>query len=800
MSFADSDLNSMSRLGLPGLFLWQKLVPAFVFGILSIKWFFPAFVAFSIYVFLLICFRLEKGGVVLLILLFWLGGWYGNFALPDPAGPMPEWMEKREKVLVSGQVHAVHSAPGNKLNILLQDVVCNSTQGQSVLEGYLNWTWEKPDLIPLVGQKVEFVQRVKPATGFRNSGLWDYGFYSRSKNIFYRAYTSGPLKDGELKPYEPDFLQKLRISLRTHILQNAPPTQGGAFFPALLTGDRFFLSKDTVELVRRAGVSHVLALSGLHVGFVASLGFLLAWVVGFVAPGAYLRISRLKLGVLLAAPLVLFYLWLGQFSPSLLRAGCMFGFWGLLLLVDRGHILLDGLFLAVVLILVFSPLSVFDLGFQLSVLAVAGIGLLFPFFRKLLPSGSGALSKGCSFLLAVLYVSLCANIALYPVLVWNFGTVLPNVLFNVFFVPLLGLFLVPVCGFGGLAASYFCPQVSQQLFSAGSWCLEQMLSLVRIAAENGFLPEYASYRPQWEGVLGYYLLLGGVLFLVSHQYKWVKFLVLPLVLLVGLRVYPTFEERGVRMDLLDTGQSQCVVITGPLGSRTVIDGGGSFGDFDMGRAVVGPWLCYGAFPEVDNIFLTHGDSDHAGGLAFLLEKFRVSHFYCNGDMPAGELGERFAKAFAEAGLEPEVLGQGALIFLEPGLSLEIMHPSAGFGGKKNDRSLYLKLVWNGRPLLSVAGDLDRKGIKDLLKSGLDLKSQILILPHHGSAGGYSTQLYDRVDPEIVLAACGVLNRFNFVAEKVRNEFVKREIPLDTTADSGMISISWNSNGTMRRWY
>ncbi|WP_320175391.1 DNA internalization-related competence protein ComEC/Rec2 [Maridesulfovibrio sp.] len=789
------DLIEKSRPGIPGLFLWQVIVPAFVFGILSIQWLLPSMTALLVYLFLVFFFRPEKSAAFLMLMLFGLGHWYGNSVLPPGPGPMPEWMAAREKVQLSGTIQSIKGAPGNRLKILLEDVSCQSKSGVTDLGGYLNWTWDKPDQFPFVGQQVSFVARVKPIHGFRNSGLWDYDFYCRTKNIRYRTYTKGEIKDGGLMPYQPQGLQKLRTSLREHILKNAPPTDGGAIFPALLTGDRFFLSNDSVELIRRAGVSHILALSGLHVGFIVAMGFGLAWLIGLIYPCIYLRIPKMRLGVLFSFVPVLLYLWLGQFSPSLVRAVCMFGFWGLLMFFNRGRVLLDGLFLAVVVILVFVPLSVFDLGFQLSVLAVAGIALLYPVFARLMPSAHNPSLKAVRFALAVFYVSLSANIALLPLIVWNFGVLIPNFLFNILFVPIIGSFIMPVCGVGGLVFSYFSPEISHSLFVVGAKVFDWLLQLVREAASIGLLPEYAFYRPHWEELLIYYLLLGAVLLLVYGKLRQAQLLLVPVVLLLGVRFSGEFGPDRVRMDILDTGQSQCVVITGPEGTRTVVDGGGGFGrTFDMGRSIVGPWLTYGHLPRVDNIFMTHGDRDHAGGLAFLLEKFSVGSFYSNGDVPSGWIGERFEAAFAEKGLNPQILVSGEKVVLEPGLIMEVLHPSPVFTGSTNDRSLYLRLLWNGHPLLSISGDLDRKGIRAVLKHTQDLSSSVLLLPHHGSAGSYSPELYERVAPAMAIAACGFLNRFNFVAKKVISELDKRHVCMYTTSAYGMITVEWNSEG------
>ena len=789
--------NSLSenRSGLPGLFFWEILIPAFVFGILSIKWFIPFLCALLIYFFALFFIFPKKGAALLLLVLFGVGNWYGDFVLPPGPDAMPEWMAQREKVHFTGKIHSIKGVPGERLKILLENVVCDSSSGQTSLSGFLNWTWAHPDQFPYVGQQVSMNARVKPIHGLRNNGLWDYDFYCRTKDIRYRIYTSGAIKKGGLKPYEPQWWQKLRASLREHIQKNAPPTQGGAIFPALLSGDRFYLSQDSVELIRRAGVSHILALSGLHVGFIVALGFGLSWLAGLVYPLIYLRFSRLQLGVLFAVIPVLLYLWLGQFNPSLLRAVCMFAFWGLLMFLNRGRVLLDGLLLAVALILVVSPLCVFDLGFQLSVLAVGGIALFFPLLAKLMPTGAGLFSRILRFVLALIYISFCANITLLPVLIWNFGVLVPNLLFNVIFVPVLGLFLLPVCGVGGLVVSYFSPEAAHFLFSAGAGVFEWLLSLVQKAVNAGMLPEFAVYRPHWEGVLIYFLLLGVLLFSLHGRFKHVRVLSLPLILLFCVRAYGTVGPERVRVDILDTGQSQCVVISGPEGSRTVVDGGGGFGrGFDMGRSIVGPWLTYGHLPQVDNVILTHGDRDHAGGLAYLLEKFSVGRFYSNGDIPSGHVGERFEAVFAKNEIVPEVLNKGDQVVLEPGLILETLHPFPKFKGSKNNRSLYLRLVWNGHPLLSISGDLDRKGIKALLKGGGDLTSSVLVLPHHGSAGSFFPELYDRVNPEIALAACGFLNRFKFVAQKVVQELEKRKLCMYTTAGYGMLTVEWNKDG------
>lgn len=153
-----------------------------------------------------------------------------------------------------------------------------------------------------------------------------------------------------------------RETLRAAVIRLLPPvedkkgpTQATALIPALLFGDRSLCTPATLDLVAQASLAHSLALSGMHLGFAAALAYGATGLLGFIAPGLFLRLPRQKIGILLAVPVCLLYQWPGGAPPSLIRATLMLFFWAALLWFNRLKVLADGLIWALAAILLCDP-------------------------------------------------------------------------------------------------------------------------------------------------------------------------------------------------------------------------------------------------------------------------------------------------------------------------------------------------------------------------------------------------------------------------------------------------------------
>lgn len=746
----------------PGLLGWQILLLAFACGIAAVRWTVPALTCLAVVTLLNVGSR--RPGLFYPALFFsaLLGAGYAWQVYPEnPATTMME-DSGHERGRLSGLVRSVEGKPDGRWQVVVQQARFELPgQTPKLLDQDVVWYWHHPQTRPWPGQEVDFSTTLRPVSGFGNPGSWDYGLYWRMQGVGHTAYCSG-MKGVSLGPRPASVLSALRDRLRSAVLL-APAGQGRGLLLALLMGDRFELNPETVDLMRQAGLAHTLALSGLHLGFVAALGWAMAWLAGALRPRLFLTIPRPKLAVLLAAPLVLAYVWLGQASPSLVRAALMFGFWGLLLLRGRGRVLLDGLFLALACILFFSPLSLFDIRLQLSMLAVGGIAVLYPWLHVWMPRGGGA-RRVAAWALGLLGVSLCANLALLPVTAHLFGMLGPNLLPNLFWLPLLGFVVMPAGALGMLLGALPGGAFAGGLLvSMAAGLLEWMLSVVEGAAAWGLLPLWRLLRPLWPEMLGVTLLFLCALRYVRKPGKLSWALVLLGVLFMSApHAMALWQDatQGMRLEALDVGQGQAVLVTLPGGRRTIIDGGGLRSrTLETGRDVVGPYLTLGRAPRLHTVVLTHPHLDHYRGLVHLLEYFGVKRFVHNGKWPSGRWGERIRDILSEQGIPVRTVRAGDTVSLGPGVSLDIlMPPEAPDPPSTNDGSLVTMLRWHGRNLALLPGDAEEWSLSLLAEKEADLNCDVLVLPHHGSATGRVSDFLSRARAETFFCSCGRYGR------------------------------------------
>jgi len=780
-----------------GLLPWQSLFLAFVLGVLALRFPLPSVGALAV---LLLADATLRGRAHRLPLLafaacFAFGYGYAAQRAPDPA-PVPAWVEARRSVGLSAVVDRAEPLIDHRLRVVLRDLRCRVDGREVELPGGLVWNWRNPDASPEPGQAFSAVFRVVPVRSFGNPGAWDYEWYWRRQGVLWRGWPSGDAGiSWDAPPNGP--LHALKRRLREGVAAGVPDTPGGAMVRALVTGDRSALGDDLMDMTRSAGLAHTLALSGLHVGFVAAVGFGLAWLAGRLWPGLLLFLPRPKLGVLLAAPLVLGYAWLGQPSASLLRAAVMFGAWGVLLWQGRSRVLLDGLFFALAAIILVSPLSVYDLSLEMSATAVAGIGLLLSRLTRLFGTGGRGWLRPFRWAWGVLAVSLCAILALLPLTAWYFGSFSPDFLLNLLWLPVLGCAVMPL-GLAGmaLAALPWTAPAGAALLHLAAACADGLISLLDAASSAGLTPVLAVLRPLWPEMLGCALLL--VLAAVARTRRDVRLGLagVGLFLLAAPHAWVMARDSRdqVSVTLLEVGQGQAALVAAPGGRRWLVDGGGGYARFDLGEAVVGPALAWGRPPRLAGVIMSHPDVDHSHGLPFILSRFRINAFYTNGMLPHGLTGERMARVLADRGIVPVTLTAGETLRLGPGTVLEVLHPAPDFrSSRANQRSLVLRLVRRGQGLALLPGDVEREGEGALLASGRALSAEVLVLPHHGSRTSLQPAFYRRVAPKAALCSTGYLNRYGFPHAEVVGTV---GAPVFDTAAHGAVSAVWDADNRL----
>jgi len=742
-----------------------------------------------------------------------LGYGYASMRLPDLPPELAGWSSQRGKDHLNARVDSVEERPGNRLEIILSDVRQRGGVGSGgnapplvapPLPGLVAWTWQDPAFRPEPGSRVDLDARPRAAGGFDNPGVDGWGWRWRLRGVFLRLYTLGPRDVAQAAPAEQDSWERWRLNLREDILRGAGPGSAGGMVLGLVTGERFAIAQADLERVRRASLAHLLAVSGMNLAAVAALGWALAWLACALRPSLCLRLPRAKLAVLLGLPLTLCYLWLGRFEPSLVRAAIMFGTWGLLLLMGRSRVLLDGLFIALAAMFLFNPLCVFDVGLQLSAVAVAGLALLVPLavpaLKRLRRLGWRGLALAVPAGWAC--VTLASQVAVFPIQASVFGEASPHLYLNLLWVPVVEWAAQPLAYLGALLVGWL-PAVGEPLLGGSARVCSWMLGSLEAMDARGWLAVYPVQRPWWPEALGFYALVGLVAAFPSLGRKGrTGWLCVCLALLAAPSAWRAWDQQHerVRLTMLDVGQGQSVLIEAQGGGRWLVDGGGALtGSFDMGRAVLAPALTWGRAPRLDGLVMSHPDRDHTGGFAYLLSSFRVGFLAGNGELPRH--GD-FQAGLAASGLEPQAWRAGEVRWLREDLGLEVLHPPAGSTARGNEGSLVLRLVWRGRGLAVLPGDAGPHALAFCLGTGQPLRADVLVAPHHGSRHSLSPELYGAVGAQVALVSAGSGNSYGFPAPEVlaalRGPGPGQGARVYSTDRCGAVRVSWDSPGAAPR--
>jgi competence protein ComEC len=810
--------------------LWQYYLAFWILGILGAVWLNPA-----IFCALLLPFadsRLRRPCRLALALLVFACGCviaaWQLAAVSLPADLLTDIGGSRNPGLC-GYVHDVQPLPDNRLRVFLEKSRFQggprNAEPRSV-PGLVAWTWEEPLFTPLTGQSVCLDRRPRPARGFLNEGLEDFGVWWRSHGVALQVWSRGeqgdPRFSGQGTPaarWRERLREKFLTALAPGVAQaqdGSDMPQGRALLPALLFGDRRFIRQQTTNNFSAAALAHSLALSGLHLALAGQVGLLCILAAARAYASIYLRKPRLTWATLAACPPALAYLWLGNAPPSLIRASCMLCILALWLAHRKVRTMLDVLCAAVLCITVASPLSALDTGMRLSVLCVGAIGLSLPFLRGILPRREHTADESCfrhlcRGLLQILFLSLLIQAMLLPLnllLFSNAGLWFP---LNVLWLPLLEFLVLPAAALGLVLQACGLDWAARFVLDLAAAPGQEFADMLAWLESRGLFDIPAFLRPHWTAMPAFAALASAAALAVGREKPLRagrRLLALGCVLLcVGpfLRI----QERAsgaVRLSLLDVGQGQSVVLELPEGMRLLLDGGGSSSPrFDIGKAIVAPVLSYNAAPRLAAVLNSHPDTDHLGGLLYVLKAFDVGEVFDNGLPASGRLEEEW-ESFAG---RRRTLRAGDSLRLGPdglGLRLEVLWPPPPLvddkeGGRRadqgNDASLVLRLSRFGQGLALIPGDCGPAALSRLLLQGRDVRAKVLVAPHHGSDKSFQQDFYRAVGPELILASCGFQNSYGHPGQKLRDWLARRDIPLLTTAESGQIRLTFLRNGAVR---
>lgn len=522
---------------------------------------------------------------------------------------------------------------------------------------------------------------------------------------------------------------------------------------AVMLGHRAGLDAELRQNFSRAGLAHLMAVSGMHVGFLLLPFWFLIPFFWRIRHGAWLGLGCIFL-------LLWLYAGITGFSPSVQRASVFAFFVAIarLFRYQRDPVNLTGL--AALLILLVDPASLFLIGFQMSFAAVLTIFTLLPVLQQLFEPKKRHLWYAK--LTSLTLLSFCIQFALMPILLHRFNEFsLIGPVMNTLAAPVTQV--VFIWGFVGIFLSWMHGPMAAFLTQPADW-LALLLAWMTTFAAN--VP-YAFVQGRLDSLLFYPFWIALFFAIAAALQPALRFRFLVLCLLCGvfwqadvLRQKIT-APAAVQLTFFDVGQGDAVLIQTPLGRNYLYDTGlwSPFGN--SGDRFILPHLKAAGIRQLDGIFLSHPHSDHIGGLLSIMREIPVSVIYDPGFEHHTALFAGYRRAAAELGIPVVTPRMGDLIWLDavtPGFILG-PHPDIR-STNPNEHSLILMLRYGDQSVL-LTGDAETQAEQLLTRQFGDwLKATIFKAGHHGSRTSSHGFLLDVVQPEKVVVSNALRNRYN----------------------------------------
>lgn len=643
----------------------------------------------------------------------------------------------------------------------------------------------------LSGDLIQAKAKLHLPRNHRNPSGFDFESYCFDRHIALLGSARG-----EVRLISPgaSWLEHVRQRIR-HVLSSFSAEQQGVL-RALLLGERYDIPENVYDVFAATGAAHLLAISGLHVGMVATLGFALfwflltrreAWIVGVPVRG----LSLLG-GVLLALTYAALAGWpLPTQRAAMMLVAAALAWW------LRSHASpVNTLLAALMLILLLDPDALGSLSLWLSFVATAGILL---WAKGSVESDGSILSRWA---LGLLLVTLVAALVTLPLVAHVFGRLptygLPA---NVLMTPLYTMLILPSSLLAALLAAIGLEGFSHVLFGFAGSAIElgdEILALI-CAWPVGHI--WLPGIPFWlsliyVGGMGLALLLfyrqrrclaAGLLLLTLATYGWA----------VSIE-RPSDDTRFIAWDI---GQGAAASLHLPAGKVMVIDAAGRPGSRFNAGTILAEGLRGMGLVHVDVLLISHAQSDHFGGAFSLLRRLnRIGELWL-ADVPEMRQSKYIARLRRETkqkGGMVRWLKQGDKVSFASTQGKVLWPPKDYAPANNNNTSLVLRLELPAGQRLLLAGDIEAEVERELVTSLAqhELDSDVMLIPHHGSATSSTAKFLAAVSPGLAIAQTGYANRYGFPALKIQRRYAELGATVLDTAQ-GAVMVDFDQQGGAR---
>ncbi|MBR4110966.1 MAG: DNA internalization-related competence protein ComEC/Rec2 [Clostridia bacterium] len=606
----------------------------------------------------------------------------------------------------------------------------------------------------------------KPS-GMRNRGGFDYAKYLYSQDIYGILKVESD-KDIFLKEL-PKFniANEIRGSIINFFKKVLPKNEVGIML-GMIIGNTSYINENIKNDFKISGITHLLAVSGSNITYIILFTkFLFNKLVGK-------KVSNYIVIIFL----IIFMLVVGC-SPSVVRATIM----GVIIIIaeilSKKSNVYASLSITALIMLLYNPLTIYDIGFVLSFGGTLGIVLFYERIKNAIINRYSIENRFVIPVIETFAVTISAQIVLTPIMCYTFNTFsLFLIIVNILIVPISGV--LTIMGF----VTYLIGIIYFPIGKLVSYSIFIIIRAIIIIAHLFSKIPFSSLiviTPKIYWVILYYLIIYMIVFKNDNKiFRCILCVIIALCIIIE-----QFPNKCLEINFIDVGQGDCTYIETRNKKVILIDGGGSeSSDYDVGENILLPYILDRQKMKIDLIIVSHMHEDHLEGLLTIIEKIDVGKIII-GQSNNTELYKKLINISANKGIKIETVYTGETICIDD-VKIEVIYPQKNHQIDKNENnnSLILKLMYENVSVL-FTGDIEKEGEE---KINGNINADILKVAHHGSKTSSTEKFINGVKPQISVIGVGEGNKFNHPSFEVIERLKKNNSIIYRTDENGEITI------------